>query len=105
MSLIFSCLSQTIKELNISKEYIIDTFPVSICRNIRIANCKLFRGEPYRGFNNSKKEWFYGFKIQVITDSEGKPVQFDVFCGETGDITALHRSQINLMAFRLLTPR
>ena len=94
--LIFRHLSETIKELNLSKEYIIDTFPVAVCRNIRIPNCKLLQGESYRGFNKSKKEWFYGFKIQVITNSKGIPVQFDVFCGETGDITAFQCSQINL---------
>ena len=96
MSLIFSYLGETIKDLNISKEYVIDTFPVSVCRNIRIPNCKLFQGDSYRGFNKSKREWFYGFKIQIITDSKGTPVQFDVFCGETGDITAFQCSQINL---------
>ena len=95
MSLIFSYLGETIKDLNISKEYVIDTFPVSVCRNIRIPNCKLFQGDSYRGFNKSKREWFYGFKIQIITDSKGTPVQFDVFCGETGDITAFQCSQIN----------
>ncbi|TAG18646.1 MAG: IS982 family transposase [Cytophagia bacterium] len=96
MSLIFSYLGQTIKELNVSKEYIIDTFPVSVCRNIRIPTCKLFQGESYRGYNKSKREWFYGFKVQIITNAEGIPVQFDIFCGETGDITAFQSSQICL---------
>jgi Transposase DDE domain len=96
MSLIFSYLGETIKDLNLSKEYIIDTFPVSVCRNIRIPRCKLLQGEAYRGFNDSKREWFYGFKVQIITDSKGIPVQFDIFCGETGDVTAFQCSQINL---------
>ena len=96
MSLIFSYLGETIKELNVSKEYIIDTFPVSVCRNIRIPNCKLLQEEAYRGYNKSKREWFYGFKIQIITDSKGTPVQFDVFCGQTGGVTAFQCSQINL---------
>jgi hypothetical protein len=96
MSLIFSYLGTTIKELNFSKEYIIDTFPVAVCRNIRIPRCKLLQGEAYRGFNKSKKEWFYGFKVQIITNSQGIPIQFDVFCGATADVTAFQSSQINL---------
>lgn len=94
--LIFNHLSQTIKELNLSQEYIIDTFPVSVCRNIRIPYCKLIKGEPYRGYNVSKKEYFYGFKVQIITTKAGIPVQFDIFCGETGDITALQSTHVNL---------
>lgn len=96
LSLIFSYLGQSIKELNVSKEYIIDTFPVAVCRNIRIPTCKLLQGEAYRGRNKSKQEWFYGFKVQIITDTKGIPVQFDIFCGQTGDVTALQCSQINL---------
>ena len=56
IELIFQHLSHTIKSLNISKNYIIDTFPVYVCRNIIIKNCRLLKDENYRGFNNSKKE-------------------------------------------------
>jgi Transposase DDE domain len=94
--LIFNHLSQTIKELNLTQEYIIDTFPVSVCRNIRIPFCNLIQGEAYRGYNVSKKEFFYGFKVQIITTKAGIPVQFDIFCGQTGDITALQSTQVNL---------
>ena len=94
--MIFNYLCQTIKELNLSNEYLIDTFPVSVCRNIRIPYCRLIQGKPYQGYNVSKKEYFYGFKVQVITTKQGIPVQFDIFCGETGDVTALQSTQINL---------
>ena len=96
--LLFRYLSETIKSLNLTQEYLIDTFPVAVCRNIRIPTCRLLQGEAYRGFNSSKKEYFYGFKVQVITTATGIPVQFDIFCGETGDITAFQCSQINLPA-------
>jgi hypothetical protein len=96
INILFNCLSQTLKELNLSNEYIIDTFPISVCRNIRIPICRLLQHEAYRGYNSSKKEWFYGFKIQIITDCSGNPVDFNVFCGATGDITAFQCTQVNL---------
>jgi hypothetical protein len=96
IELIFKHLSLTIKSLNIYKNYIIDTFPISVCRNIRIKNCRLLSGENYQGFNNSKKAWFYGFKVQVITTEDIISFQFDVYCGETGDVTAFQCTQINL---------
>ena len=52
-------------------EYIIDSFPVKACHNIRISRCKLFKDEKYRGYNASKREHFYGLKIQLITTAEG----------------------------------
>jgi Transposase DDE domain len=94
--LIFNYLSQTIKSLNLAHAYIIDTFPVSVCRNVRIPHCRLLQGEDYRGYNSSKKEYFYGFKVQIITTTQGLPVQLDIFCGATGDITAFQSSQIHL---------
>ena len=39
--------------------------------------------------------------IQIITTEDGIPVQFDIFCGETGDITAFQCTQINRAANRL----
>ncbi|MBD0293865.1 MAG: IS982 family transposase, partial [Flavisolibacter sp.] len=30
-------------------EYIIDSFPVKVCHNIRISRCKLLQGEQWRG--------------------------------------------------------
>lgn len=102
INLIFSFLSETIKSLNLSKSYIIDTFPVAVCRNIRIPKCRLLQDQAYRGFNNSKKEYFYGFKVQIITTNTGIPVQFDIFCGQTGDITAFQCTQIALPQYSIL---
>jgi Transposase DDE domain len=96
IDLIFKHLSHTLKSLNLTQDYIIDTFPVSVCRNIRIPKCRLLQGVDYRGYNSSKKEYFYGFKVQLITTAQGIPIQFDVFSGATGDITAFQCSQINL---------
>lgn len=55
--------------------YILDAFPVSVCRNIRIRNCRVYQGEEFRGYNKSKREWFYGIKVTAITTAEGYPVQ------------------------------
>ena len=56
-------------------EYIVDAFPISVCRNIRIQNCRILQGEAIRGYNVSKKEYFYGMKATVITTRSGCPVQ------------------------------
>ncbi len=51
-------LGQTLKELNTICRYRIDSFPVAICDNNRIARTYLLAGEAYRGKNTSKKRYF-----------------------------------------------
>ncbi|WP_235337509.1 hypothetical protein [Pontibacter korlensis] len=47
-----------------------------MCDNIRIPFCHLLQGKAYRGKCQSKRRYFYGFRVQVITTSDGVPVQF-----------------------------
>ncbi len=66
-------------------EYIVDAFPVSVCRNIRIRNCKIYHGEAFRGYNASKKEYFYGLKTTVIASRDGCPLRFCLCPGREHD--------------------
>ncbi|MCB9300735.1 MAG: IS982 family transposase [Lewinellaceae bacterium] len=96
ISSLFLALGQTLKALNVSSQYMIDSFPVAVCRNIRIERCKLLRHKAYRGKNVSKREYFYGFKVQVITTLEGLPVQYFICAGSYHDITAFQSMDIDL---------
>ena len=64
---IFQRLSEAIKHLNLESVYIIGSFPVPVCKNIRISRSKLLKGKEFRGYNASKREFFYGFKVHMIT--------------------------------------
>jgi len=55
---IFRALGASLKELNTSARYIIDSFPVAVCRNCRIPVCKLLKGKAYHGYNEAKKRVF-----------------------------------------------
>lgn len=93
---LFSALGQSIKELNTSSSYLIDSFPVAVCDNIRIARSHLLQGEAYRGKCVSKRRYFYGFRVQVITTSDGVPVQFYIHAGSFVDITAFKAMEVDL---------
>ncbi|MDR1371935.1 MAG: IS982 family transposase, partial [Dysgonamonadaceae bacterium] len=47
---LFFYLGEAVKELNINQTYCIDSFPVSVCQNIRIPNCRIVQGKQYRGY-------------------------------------------------------
>lgn len=93
---IFLALGQTLKELNTESEYIIDSFPVSVCRNIRIKRSKLLKDKAYRGYNHSKREYFYGFKVVLITTAAGIPVEYFIVAGSVHDNTAFQAMNIGL---------
>jgi len=93
---LFTALGQTLKQLNTSCRYLIDSFPVAVCHNVRIARCHLLQQEAYRGKNTSKRQYFYGFKVQVITTEAGLPVQFYIHAGSFADITAFKAMPVDL---------
>jgi hypothetical protein len=66
-------IGRVFKYMCCEMEYIIDSFPVKACHNIRVGRCRLFRDEKCRGYNASKREHFYGVKIQLVTTADGIP--------------------------------
>ena len=94
---LFQALGESIKLLNTESIYTIDSFPVATCHNIRIKNNKLLKGDPvYRGKCVSKREYFYGFKVQIIATAEGIPVEFYITAGSFADITAFQAMNVDL---------
>lgn len=99
-TLLFILLSvgRVFKYLCCEMDYIIDSFPVKACHNIRISNSKLFKGKSYRGYNASKREYFYGVKVQLITTSDGIPVEMYLVEGAEHDSQILKRMYHDLPA-------
>jgi hypothetical protein len=95
---LFHHLSTIFKKLNIESVYIIDSFPVPICKNIRIPRAKLLQEEVFRGYNASKREYFDGFKVHLISTSDGCPIEVLVTPGSIHDNTntALQMMDVDL---------
>lgn len=61
-------------------EYIIDSFPVAVCDNIRIRRCRIYGNgsvadERYRGRMAGKRRYFYGVRVHMLTTAAGAPVE------------------------------
>jgi hypothetical protein len=94
---VFRSVGQTFKDFNTSMEYVLDSFPIGICHNIRIASNKLLPlQEEYRGKCVSKREYFYGFRVQVIATIKGVPVEFAITPGRWGDTTGMKLLDMHL---------
>lgn len=95
---LFFQLSSLIKELNISSEYILDSFPIHTCDNIRIANSKLIQGEIYRGKKVSMRRWFYGYNVHILATTNGIPVEYTFLPGRSHDSNALKQLPLEVPA-------
>ena len=69
--------------------YVTHSFPVAVCDNIRIRRAKLYRDETYRGYQASKRRYFYGLKIHLMVTSAGQPVECVLTPGSVGDVQVL----------------
>lgn len=76
--------------------YRIDSFPIRSCHNIRIKRSRLFKGAHFRGYNASKREYFYGIKVFVMTDEHNRPVEYTFTPGAWAEIDGLRQLPLDL---------
>jgi hypothetical protein len=87
---VFQVLGEVFKQLNADSVYLIDSFPLPACDNIRIRRSKLYTGEErYRGYTASKRRYFYGVKLYLLVTAHGEPVELFLAPGSTADVSAL----------------
>jgi hypothetical protein len=92
---IFCQLVQHIKDITGAATYVLDSFPVAVCDNIRICRSRLLKGEQWRGKQCSMRRYFYGVKVQVVT-LNGVPVECCLVAGSEADVRALSRLPLQL---------
>ncbi len=80
------------KEAN--TQYAVDSFPLPVCRNIRIRRCRLVKGKHHHGYCASKQEYYYGFKVHLITAADGRVVEFEFSPAAVND-----KAAFGLLAF------
>lgn len=96
--LLFYIQAAVWKENNRYQVYNVDTFPVPVCDNIRIQRCRLYQGRQFRGYKASKRRYFYGLKLHLLTTATGHPVEFFLTPGATGDVSGLLAFDFDLPA-------
>ncbi|WP_276505096.1 IS982 family transposase [Terrimonas pollutisoli] len=95
---IFYQIGHYLKSIAGASEYVIDSFPVAVCDNIRISRCKLLKGKQWRGKQCSMRRYFYGVKVQVLVNDQGIPVEFGFVPGCESDVQALKKLPLAVAA-------
>lgn len=96
ISQLFHQLGSVLKDLHRESRYLLDSFPIPVCDNIRINRCRIVRDELYRGVMTSKRRYFYGVRVQVMTTSDGIPLEFCILPGACSDLQGLAELALDL---------
>jgi DDE family transposase len=68
---------------------VIDSIPSAVCDYMRIRRSTLYSAEDFRGYQTSKKRYFYGLTIHRMGTQDGQPVECFRTPGGFGDVDAL----------------
>ncbi len=93
---LFHQLGAVLKDLHWESRYLLDSFPVALCDNIRIKRCRLVQDELYRGKMASKRRYFYGVRVQLLATSDGIPLEFCILPGACSDLQGLAELALDL---------
>ena len=88
---LFLFLSELFKKLNGSQIYSVDSFPVELCQIQREKRSKLWRDVSLKGYNASKKKFFYGFKVHMVVTTNQEPISCYISEGSMHDTTASYK--------------
>ncbi len=79
------------------KIYIADSFPVPVCRNIRIKRCKIYNEECFRWYIASQRNYFYGLKVHALISGSGIFAEIVLSHISYSDISAFHGFSLQLL--------
>lgn len=94
-------LGEYFKQHNVSGRYLVDSLPWPVCRMVRCSRCRLFPLALHRalmGYCASRGEYFYGFRVHLLTTEEGAPVEFVLAAGSSADLNVFKQLPLDLPA-------
>lgn len=77
--------------LSVDSLYVVDAFPLPVCKRVRQRRCRKVRGDAFVGRCEAKREWFFGYKLHWCCDSVGIPVAFTLRPARRHERSAVHR--------------
>jgi hypothetical protein len=95
----FEWLGQVHRKASAEDIFLIDSCPVEVCDNIRIDRCQIYpksaTDDAYRGYNSSKRRFFYGLKVHMVTTADGTPVEVSLTPGSYNDTKHLRSFELD----------
>ena len=90
---LFNCVLDIFKRIGCDLDkvegYIIDTFPIPVCDNIRAKRSRLAPEKQYRGRIASKRRYFHGLKLHLLINDQKIIVEAQLTSGNVADVRGL----------------
>lgn len=93
---LFDTLAQAFKQSAPQADYALDTMPVPALENARIPRARLYRDACFRGYQASKRRFFFGLKLHMVVDAHGRPVEAMLTPGSVSDVRGLYGLPLDL---------
>jgi hypothetical protein len=88
LSRVIEYVIEVLFSLERTKEiYIIDSMPILICKYYRSGRSRKAKGKQYYGYCAAKGERFFGFRLHLICNADGCPVNFTIQPASCHEIT------------------
>jgi len=89
-------LSLEFAKHNIENEFVVDSFPVLACKLARMRKNKIYKGRQYLGYCAAKDEYYFGVKLHMVCDVNGRPIQTLLTPASENDIKAFRKINLEL---------
>jgi hypothetical protein len=82
---LITSIGMVFTEILSDKTFLEDSTPITVCDNMRISRSRMLGCEEFRGYNASFRRYFYGLKLQMITNGAGIPIAYALTEGSLHD--------------------
>jgi hypothetical protein len=93
---LFRLLAAIFKKRAATREFAVDSFPLTCCKKSRIDRRKLFLRKEFIGFSASEKRYFCGIRVHMIVTTLGEPVEIVVRPASHSDLAVLWNMELDL---------
>jgi hypothetical protein len=90
------CLNVLLELGREGEAFILDSMPVPVCKRKRAGRCRKVRGRMFCGYCAAKEERFFGWRLHLVCNPDGLPVNFVMLPGALHDLTPIYELSYEL---------
>lgn len=90
------CLGVLLELGRHGEAFILDSMPVPVCKRKRARRCRKVSGRPFYGYCAAKEEKFFGWRLHLVCNPEGLPVNFIMLPASFHDLTPIYELSYDL---------
>ena len=90
------CVNTLLELSRHGEAFILDSMPVPVCKRKRARRCRKVHGRMFCGYCAAKDEKFFGWRLHLICNPDGLPVNFVILPAALHDLTPIYELSYEL---------